>query len=429
MNNANPGGAPAKILFASRLFVLGGILVAGLWPFHIPRNEVNWLENENGLKFGRHAAAISVNAFRNTHSANDAGNSLEIWITPERNVGDGSILAFDSSPDPRSPFLLRQYGSSIAIQRYSVDERGNVTRPWFKVDHVLDAGKRAFVSITSNGTHTRLYVNGILAGTSSDVGIVDRELTGRLVLANSTVDDGWSGQIAGLAIYDRELTSAQVSDHFQSWTSGASPMLPGEKLPVALYRFDEHAGSTVHNLVTPATDLTIPPMYFILHPAFLRPTWEQYSGTWNYLKSWSFWEDWAVNIGGFVPVGFVFFASLSLVKPTERRALVVVLLGFFLSFTIEALQRLLPTRDSGMTDLFTNTAGTALGVLLHRSPIVRALWTKPLHLGDYISEARLQYPVLNSHPSTQNEKLTLYVKGLERVVSTTVINRDGNQHE
>jgi Concanavalin A-like lectin/glucanases superfamily/VanZ like family len=382
--NVNSGSLAAKTLFTLRLLVLAVILVAGLWPFHVPRNEVNWLEHQNGLNFGRHGVAISVNAFRDTHSADDVGNSLEIWLTPEQNVGEGSILAFDSSLDPRAPFRIRQYDTSIAVQRHLVDERGNVTRPWLKVDHVLSAGKRVLVSITSDRTHTRIYVDGTLAGTSLEMGIEDQEFTGRLILAKSTVDDGWSGQISGLAIYRRELTSEQVRDHFKRWTSGMN-LLPGEELPVALYRFDEHAGSTIRSLVGPMNDMTIPDKYFVLHPAFLRPTWEQYSGTWNYWKSRSCWEDWAVNIGGFMPVGFVFFASANSAKSKGHRALLVVLLGFSLSFTIEALQRLLPTRDSGMTDLFTNTAGTALGVFLHRSSIVRAAWIRVLHLGQLLS--------------------------------------------
>jgi concanavalin A-like lectin/glucanase superfamily protein len=224
MTNQNPGSAHAKMVCASCLFVLGCVLVVGLWPFHTPRNAVSWLKNENGLCFSRHGSVLSARAFRTTRSLNDTGHSLEIWLVPAR-TGGGSILAFDSSPDPHMPFLLRQYGTSIAVQRHAVDERGNVTQLWSTVDHVFQPGKRVFVTITSNKNNTELYVNGVLAGTSSDPGIVSRELTGRLVLANSTVDDSWTGQISGLAIYDRELTPAQVSNHFQSWTPDQGPLL------------------------------------------------------------------------------------------------------------------------------------------------------------------------------------------------------------
>ncbi len=406
MNNANPGSAYAKMVSASCLFVLACILVAGLWPFHVPRNAVKWLKNENGLSFSGHGSAVSASAFRTTGSPNDTGHSLEIWLVPAR-TGGGSILAFDSSPDPRAPFLLRQYGTSIAVQRCFVDEQGNVTQLWFRVDHVFQAGKRVFVAITSNKNETELYVNGVLAGTSSDSGIVSQELTGRLVLANSTLDDSWTGQISGLAIYDRELTSAQVSNHFQSWTPDQGPSLTtGEQSPVALYLFDERVGSTVHNLVDPATNLTIPAKYFVLHAAFLRSTWDQYSHTRSVWKHWSFWEDLGVNIGGFVPVGFVFFAYFSSVKRTGRPALAAILLGLFLSFAIETLQRLLPNRDSGMTDLFTNTTGTAIGVLLYRCLAVRTFWTKVLDFGEPASEARSQRPVVENHTPTQDEKLT-----------------------
>jgi hypothetical protein len=406
MNKMNSSGRHAGAISALCIFVLVCIFVAGLWPFHVPANAVSWLKGENGLRFSRHGAAVSVGAFHTAHAINDTGFSLEMWLTPENTRNGGSVLAFDSSPDPRTPFLVRQYGSSIVIQRSLVDEQRKVSQLWFKVEDVFQSGMPAFVTITSNQDHTDLYVNGVWARRSSEPGIISQELTGRLVLANSTVDDGWAGEFRGLAIYDRELTPAQVSSHFQNWTGDQSPLLTGDRPAIALYFFDERSGSTVHNLADSATNLTIPARYFVLHPGFLRPSWDGRSDIRQALHRWSVWQDLGVNIGGFMPVGFVFSAYFAGVKREGRAALRVVLLGFALSLTIESLQRLLPNRDSGMDDLFTNTTGTVLGVLLYRSSTVRMFWSRSL---DFCLS--YQKPIatqsLDSPPPAQQEKLTL----------------------
>ena len=43
-----------KVLGLLCAVVLVIILIAGLWPFHAPKNQVSWLSNSNGLHFGEY---------------------------------------------------------------------------------------------------------------------------------------------------------------------------------------------------------------------------------------------------------------------------------------------------------------------------------------------------------------------------------------
>jgi VanZ family protein len=379
MNDSGNTSARRMIVSAAVLLVLGCILTAGLWPFHVERNGVSWLKDTSGLRFLSHGAAVSAAAFTPRRGPNDTGFSLELELTPEETVGKGTFLAFDSSPDPRSPFKLSQFGSGLAVQRYWIgsqgEELGKVHRYWFKVSRIFRKNQSVFVTITSNQNSTGLYLNGILAGTSPDPGITGRELAGRLVVGNSTFNDSWKGEIARLAIYAKELTPSEVTSHFQYWTSNtyATPGLPAEASLLALYRFDERSGSIVHNQVDPATNLTIPERYFVLHQAFLRQDiYPQSKAPW---MRWSSWKDLGINVFGFVPVGFVVLAYFSEVRQMQRASLLVVLIGFLLSLTIEVSQSFLPNRDSGIADLITNTSGTVIGVLLYRRSPLRAIWS------------------------------------------------------
>jgi glycopeptide antibiotics resistance protein len=82
--------------------------------------------------------------------------------------------------------------------------------------------------------------------------------------------------------------------------------------------------------------------------------------------SGSYWRAVFKNIVGFIPLGFFFYAYLVTLRSIRRPALVTVVLGAAVSFTIEALQAFLPTRESGTTDLITNSLGTWIGVLSYR---------------------------------------------------------------
>jgi len=148
------------------------------------------------------------------------------------------------------------------------------------------------------------------------------------------------------------------------------PRFTADEAAVALYLFDERAGDVVHNQLDSLTDLIIPERYFVLGSAFLAWPWREYQPTWSY------WEGVGINIAGFIPLGFYLVAYRSLVHAVKRAATITIFFGLFTSLMIECLQAFLPTRDSGMTDLITNTAGTVIGVILYQLPVTQGLLTK-----------------------------------------------------
>jgi len=351
------------------LCVLGITLAAGLWPFHIPANQVKWLKSGDGLEFGHYGSAITSGAIRASNLTH-ASETLEIWLEPASWKRSGTILSFDGSAHPGEPFSLHQAGDALSIRQNNVDDQGTSRTALFYVQRVLLENKPVFVSVSVNDQGTFVYVDGALARVVPLTGL-SNDLTGRIVLANSpTANNSWPGKIFGLAIYQRELTALQIAADYASWMAKGRPA-PGEDGPPgALYLFDEHGGAVARNISNSATDLIIPRHYFVLHPGFLVAPWREYHRTWSY------WQDVAVNIVGFVPFGSCVFAYLSLKCAIKHPGATTVILGFVTSLTIELLQAFLPTRSSDTTDLITNTLGTAIGMMLCRSSIAQTLLTK-----------------------------------------------------
>jgi VanZ like family len=360
-------GTYRKTLGALCVCVVCVILTAGLWPFWAPRNNVHWLQTGDGLEFGHHGSAVSAGAFRNGNETNTSG-TLEIGLNAARSQNGGTILSFDASSHPGEPFSLQQFGNSLVVRRNNVDAKGVSRTALMSVPGLFRSSPQPlFLTITLNKRGMSTYVNGLLAGVFPIVGTWN-DFTGRLVLANSpTAHNSWLGKINRLAIYRQELAPGQIAGDYASWIGKRKPGLEIEEAPVALYLFNDHEGRVAHNSVDGATDLVIPPRYFVLHPQFLSTPWREYHRTWGY------WQDVLINISGFIPFGFCICAYFSLVRWTRRPATATVVLGLLTSLTIELLQVLLPTRSSGMTDLMTNTLGTALGVMIYRSVLGQRL--------------------------------------------------------
>jgi hypothetical protein len=352
------------LLPATCALVLFVILVAGLWPFHAPLNQVSWLTKENGLFFGRHGSVVSTSPLKAQAAPGDNSCSLEIWLEPRRIEG-GTILAFFLPESRVVPFALRQFRGGLVLRK---SPGGSVKKTGIYVGEVFSGLKPVLVTITSSEAGTATYADGTLLKSVPDFVISSQDLTGQLVIGNAPKTSyNWSGRVKGLAIYDRKLSATEVAQDFADWTKGTQLDSAKSEGVVARYLFDEGSGNVVRNQVDPATDLLIPKRFFVIDQQFLERPWNEFRPGWRY------WKDVAVNIVGFIPLGFFFYVYLYQVRKVAHPAALTIAFGFAVSLTIEVLQAFLPTRGSGMTDLITNTLGTAIGVMAFRHKAVQAL--------------------------------------------------------
>ncbi len=360
-----------KILAFICASVLVAILTAGLWPFTpYLDNNVSWSTGSNGLQFGAHGAVLSAGTFQTSNARDEPSCSIEIWLRPALTNANRTILDFYNAENPAT-FRLRQYGDDFLVQRGVPDQQKKIKIYEIDMNHLFRRQGQFFVTITSGAQgNTSVYLNGALLMMTSHWGLTNNNFTGQLVIGNSPVrNDSWSGQLQGLAIYNQQLTATQILQHYNAWTKAGRSETSEEQDPIALYLFQEQAGRTVHNQVASGPALYIPDHFFILHQPLLESPWTNFRPDWNYFK------DDLINIAGFAPLGFFFCAFLSSAFHRRHALVETIILGAAVSLFIEILQSHMPTRDSDMTDVITNTLGTITGALLYNAKPTQALLT------------------------------------------------------
>jgi VanZ like family/Concanavalin A-like lectin/glucanases superfamily len=347
------------LLRAVCLLLLLGILAAGLWPLYVPRNEVNWSPDVRGILFGEYGSVISAGLFVGPGAAEGKSCSFEVWLGPKLDRPLGTVFSFYSHEHHATTFLLRQAWGYLALQRRSANDGFRLKRSRISVGGLYGTATPVLITVTSGQGTTSLYADGKLVKSLPGYAISSDDLTGRLIAGNAARStSNWAGQLSGLAIYDRELTAEEVSRHYDEWSKqGQLPIRPDERA-IALYLFREGSGTVVQNQVDSATDLVIPNRFFVVDKRFLEPPWQEFR--WDT----AYFQDIIINVAGFVPLGFFFYAYFLLLRKMEHPTRITIAFGFLVSLFIEISQAFLPTRNSGMTDLITNSLGTAIGAVL-----------------------------------------------------------------
>jgi VanZ like family/Concanavalin A-like lectin/glucanases superfamily len=352
-----------RLLAAICVVLLCVVLYAGLKPFGIPANEVTWVSNANAIRFGRSGTILSSASFPPTGSSNDE-RSLEIWMQPALARDSNTFAAFYDPAKPRQ-LWLRQSERDLELRIESSAAWRHETTAKTYVDNAFRNRANGFWTITSGSMGTTIYRDGAKVKESRKLLISKDEFSGRLVIGGSPIfNDSWSGVLRGIAIYDHALTAAQIERHYRTWTKETRPKLAADDACVALYLFDERSGPVIHNKIGSGNDLYIPEKYLVLNQTVLDPIWRAFR--W----SMGFWTDAFVNLGGFIPVGFFFCAYLS-AAGFGQPALAASFAGGAISTFIELVQCYLPTRDSSMSDLILNTAGSVIGAGLYRGTLER----------------------------------------------------------
>ncbi len=366
-----------KILGGMTLVVLATILYLGLWPNDVrssggihftktpqgrrlaifPPNEVEWLKDGPGLHFGDYGSIFSKTEFAASPNGAD-GCTFEVWLAPAVTEDYTTTLAFSTRENPLQ-FRLRQLEDSLSVSHDMLDEKHHVHTDKIWVDHVFHEHQQLLITLASGANGTNIYLNGKLRASHPGFKLKATDFTGMFVFGNSPLGhETWGGDLRGMTVYRFEMSADQAQQSYGIWRSGGKFPPEAAASASALYYFAEGTGSVTRSAVAGAPDLYIPESYQSLRPILLEPFWREYDGTWDN------WIDAFLNVMAFVPFGFFLCGYLKNRDGGQGAMWRTVIAGFLLSLTIEVGQYFLPMRNSGTTDLITNTTGTWLGALL-----------------------------------------------------------------
>ena len=206
------------------------------------------MKEANGLSFGRYGTVQSSGILS---AASGVSGSVEVWVQPDHWSSSSTILAF-YEPESRRLFALHQSVSDLELETKFQNNENQTTNALFCVADAfllsLQRKKPIFVTVIYGPDGTKIYLDGKLAEAESSFEVPRDAFRGRIVVGDSPRQpDSFRGQIRGLAIYDAELTTPQVSRHYLTWTKNGHPDIAESDNNIALYLLDEKAGTVIHN--------------------------------------------------------------------------------------------------------------------------------------------------------------------------------------
>jgi hypothetical protein len=328
--------------------------------FHLS-NDVSWLGDEPGIRFGRYGIAYATldNAQIKKNLSEVKAFSIEIAIKPEDFDlrGFNLILSLHAGKDSNQ-LIIGQWESSIIVMNGDDYSHERKTKR-ISTDIFSKPSKKLLMTITTGEEGTKIYIDGKLIEERPDLILdIPKENTLRVTLGNSVHGNAsWRGEVYGLALYGDRLVPETIQAHFNAWSNNKIFPFAKEESPILSFPFNERHGTETIDYVTGTQKLNMPTRFHILEKRFLSLTWQDFKA------NKSFFQDFVINLLGFIPLTFVlcalFIQSGGVLQ--KKAMLFSVALCFLTSLFIEIAQAWIPSRSSQSLDLMLNTVGALIG--------------------------------------------------------------------
>jgi VanZ family protein len=340
------------------------ILFFGLRPKGFSySNGVRWIGDRAGIHFSKSGIAYT-NHFNekikiSATQSNDLSLELALKIEKPYKKGFNFIFALHNGKDS-DQLLLAQWRSWIIFMNgddYAHKRKTN--RVSFDTDRF--PGGQLFLTMTTGSSGTKLYCDGELVREKKDLILeLPRGANSRLLLGNSVYGaHPWEGGVYGLALYRSTLTDEAIAAHFARWSEERNFSFAKTDTPFVLFLFDEKEGEWANDHAAGGHPLKMPKKIKILERKILSPPWQDFNYDRNHL------DDILLNVIGFVPLGFFLFSTLNARGGASMKhgILITAISCLGVSLFIEIVQTWIPSRDSSMLDLISNTFGGWIGAM------------------------------------------------------------------
>lgn len=336
------------VIFTYILVLLG----AGLWPFNFLATNGLRFNNTQSLSLEPPAMAYTTTPPEKLTGMKQFTICLSLASNHFNTNGYARILTYSLEEDEMN-LMVGQWEDGLVVK---VNSANRLHPVHFETPDIFKTGEKCHLAIVFNGDKLLLYKNGKKKNVRKTGPLNFSGWNGSYPLVIGSEADGkfpWAGEIYSIKIFDHVLSTKEIKTFPVKKTGG---------LPLIAYSFEETDKHMIrdHGIGQPA-DMTIPHYFKPYKRIFLESPWKEFL---DYRHNR---RDLAINIIGFIPLGFFLPFYWARKRLSLMKALLLTLLaGFGISFTIEVLQALLPTRSSGTADLITNTSGTAIGAILYK---------------------------------------------------------------